>query len=398
MNRPFPSSVAGFARTALPLFHKQISGGRILDDVKSIVETDRWNSFDRFHGTTQTLVDLYQKAGAVAEVTSATTGGAIGSGRWIIHEASDVRSAVVDIVRPARRRVLDYAENPWHVAQWSAATPPRGISGPLVIVDTRTSLERLGPRALENRIVLTRLDLRTNMKAFASRGAGVVISDKLVAGIPGATTWAKLGWGGLPLEDAATRLVCLVLSEAEGNKLRREAERSGQLTLHAKVDIRRYTGTHDIVSGIVRGGGNPQEEIWVLAHSAEPGAIDNASGVAACAEMARVMEALITAGRIPRPRRSIRFLNAYECYGFFHYLEHVRRLDTPLAGVCIDTIGSRPDVCDGILSWRATVPSSAGFVDRIGATLLRSSLGRVNPGYRLATGSFVSTSDTQSLR
>ena len=395
MSRPFPATVSGFNRAALPLFQKAIQGNRILSDVNAVVAGDRWNSFDRFHDTTRTLVDLYERAGAQTDVTQVSTGGAIGSGRWIIHEATDVRSATVDIVSPGRKRILDYKQNPWHVAQWSAATPPGGIRRPLIIIDTREDLERLrSSRPLENRIVLTRLDLRTNMKAFAAKGAGVVISDRPVRHLPNATSWSKLGWGGLYLEDAALRLVSLVLSETEGKQLRREAGRQGRLILHAKVDIRRYTGTHDIVSGIVRGRENPQDEIWVLAHSAEPGAIDNASGVALGVEIARAMEALIRTGRLPRPRRSIRFLNAYECYGFFHYLEHVRRFHTPLAGANFDTVGSRPDVCDGILSWRSTIPMSAGFVDALGASMLRAAITRIQPGYRLATGPFVSTSDT----
>lgn len=395
MNRPFPAAIPGFTRAILPILRKEIRGNRIIGDVKAIAGTDRWNSFDRFHDTSDILVRAYEEAGAAAEVAQATTGGAIGSGRWIIHEASDVNAATVDIIKPVKKRILDYSKNPWQVAQWSAATPPDGIRGPIVVIDSREELDKLRrPRALENRIVLTRLDLRTNMKAFASKGAGVVISDIPVRDLPDATRWSKLGWGGLYLEEAALRLVCLVLSENEGAKLRRELQKQGSLILEAKVDIRRYTGTHDIVSGIVRGGENPQDEIWALAHSAEPGAIDNASGVALCIEIARSMETLIAAGRLPRPRRSIRFLNAYECYGFFHYLEHDRRFSTPLAGVNFDTVGSRPDVCDGILSWRATVPMSAGFVDDLGATMLRSALKVINPGYRLATGPFVSTSDT----
>ena len=38
-------------------------------------------------------------------------------------------------------------------------------------------------------------------------------------------------------------------------------------------------------------------------------------------EVARLLETLIESGAIPRPRRTIRLLNGYECYGFFGYLE-----------------------------------------------------------------------------
>src|SRR5205085_7389548 len=126
----------------------------------------------------------------------------------------------------------------------------------------------------------------------------------------------------------------------------------------------------------------------------EPGAHDNASGVALCVEVARVLEGLITAGRLPRPKRTIRLLNAYECYGFFQYLEEVRRLQPPLAGVVVDTIGAKPEVCNGRLEWHATVPTSAGFVDRLGATILQATLKLGDPLYQLSLEPFVSTSDT----
>ncbi len=41
-----------------------------------------------------------------------------------------------------------------------------------------------------------------------------------------------------------------------------------------------------------------------------------------------------------------------------------------------------------------TIPMSAAFVDRIGATTTRSAIRRLRPGYRLVSGPFVSTSDT----
>ncbi|MBI4532048.1 MAG: AAC(3) family N-acetyltransferase, partial [Candidatus Latescibacteria bacterium] len=70
------------------------------------------------------------------------------------------------------------------------------------------------------------------------------------------------------------------------------------------------------------------------------------------------------------------------------------RFQTPLAGVCIDTLGAKPEVCDGRLSWRATIPMSATFVDWVGEAIIRAVLRLHNPGYRLVPGPFVSTSDT----
>ena len=389
-----PPSLQAFTASILPLLRRYADGQRILQDVDAIVATDRWNSFERFHETTRTLVDRYEAAGAKAEVYAAQTGGQADTGRWIIQEASDVRHARVEVVHPLRQRLLDYAENPWSVIQWSGSTPKVGLTCEIVIVDTLEQLDRVPRGGLSGKMLLTRLAPRGLLRKIEATGAMGVITDFAQAHLPNATAWIKFGWGQIPRSEDPVRLPGFVLSESRGRQLRAMIQTYGPVTVHATVETYRYVGHHDVVSGLVLGRDDPQEEVWALAHSAEPGAVDNASGVSLCLEMARMLEELIAAGAIQRPRRTIRFLNAYECYGFFHYMEHVKRLQTPLAGVNLDTLGMRPDICDGRLSWRSTVPMSAGFVDRVGEALLQATLQLANPGYTLHTGPFVSTSDT----
>jgi hypothetical protein len=114
-----PRSVDLFCRDIVPLLHRRVSPERLVELVAEIVATDRWNSYDRFHQTSETLQRSLREAGASTEVYAVQTGGEIGGGRWVIHEAQDVRAAVVDIVHPVQRRIIDYAENPWQAIQWS---------------------------------------------------------------------------------------------------------------------------------------------------------------------------------------------------------------------------------------------------------------------------------------
>lgn len=389
-----PLSVKTFCNSLLPQIHAAVNGPRMIDDVRDIVETDRWNSFDRFHDTTTNLVSKYHAAGVKTEVYCAQTGGAVDTGRWVIQEASDVNGATIDIVAPIKESLLDFADNPWHVIQWSAGTPAEGLICDIVVVDTNEELDAINSGALTGRIILTAMSPRGLLRQFDRTGAVGIITDQGQPLLPDATPWVKFGWGQIPRSEEATRLLGLVISRNKGKLLRSLISNHGTLTCHVSVDIRKYVGSHDVVSGIVEGKDDPQDEIWVLAHSAEPGAVDNASGVSVSLEMARVLQGLINEGRIPRPRRSIRFVNAYECYGFFHYMEHAKRFQTPLAGVCLDTLGIRPEFCDGRLSWRSTIPMSAGFVDRIGEQMLRATLELGNPGYTLYSGAFIATSDT----
>ena len=389
-----PRSVRGLCREVLPLLMDRVDGGRLLGDVQAVVETDRWNSFDRFHQTSQTLARRYEQAGAGVEVHPLQTGGRIGTGRWIIQEAEDVLGATLEVIAPVHQRLLDFQHHPWHAIQWTCGTPEGGLECDLVSIDSQAELEAKGTDALLGKLVLTCLEPRILMKPLADRGAVGVITDRPIDRLPDALAWTKFGWGAVPMEWGTARLVGLVLSQNQGRELRRLVQQRGPLRLRVEVEVRKYVGSHDVVSGLVRGAQDPQDEVWVLAHSAEPGAVDNASGVAVCLEMARLLEGLIGEGKLRRPRRSIRLINAYECYGFFGYLEKVRRLQVPLAGLCIDTLGSKPEVCDGRLEWHATIPMSAGFVDRVGEAVLRAGLKLRNPGYRLYPTPFVSTSDT----
>ena len=62
----------------------------MLETVAEVVKTDRWNSFDKFHDTTRTLVQRYEQTGAGAEVFPVQTGGRIGT--EIASSASCTRS------------------------------------------------------------------------------------------------------------------------------------------------------------------------------------------------------------------------------------------------------------------------------------------------------------------
>ena len=388
-----PPSLRRFNRETLPVLIGAVDGKRAVRDVAAIIETDRWVSFDRFHDTTKTLRERYESAGARFEVDRIHTGGAAGSGRWIIPEAQDVTRGSAAIVTPFERPICDYADNPFHVIQWTASTPPAGVTGPLVIIDDPAELAAMKTNALAGKILLTSANPRACIAHFARAAAAAVLCQSNQPNLPDAASWMKFGWGAVPLSHANCRVVGLSLSANQGAALRADHAKHGCLAIHVNVDAPRYAGAHDLVSGIVEGADDPQDEVWALAHSQEPGAMDNASGVASCIEIARVIEALIAAGKLPRPRRSIRLLHGYECYGFFHHMEHQRRLQTPLAGVVIDTIGATPAVC-GKLEWHDSIPQSAGFVDQVGEAIVRAAMKPNAGGYRYHRRPFMATSDT----
>lgn len=378
--------LARACRELTPLLHSAMNGAAMLGWVERLVASDRWTSFDRYHETTETLLELYHQAGAATEVYPIQTGTHAGTGRWVVTEAADVVGATVDLVAPHHERVIDYAADPFQVARWSGATPRGGLDLEAVVCDA------LGDCDVAGKCVLTRSGLGGQGRRWAEAGAVAVIFCSDVPNHPAATTWTNFGWGGVPHADGAARPVGLCVSKQLGDRLRALCN-AGDVRVHVAADVRRYVGSHDLVSGLVRGAANPQDELWVLAHSQEPGALDNAAGVAVAVAIAAALEQLIAAGELPRPKRTIRLLSGYECYSFFHYAEHVQRLQPPLAGVVLDSLGLRQALCGGAVGWRSTIPMSAQFVNRVGERFLRAALRLDNPGYRLRCLPFVPTSD-----
>jgi aminoglycoside 3-N-acetyltransferase len=389
-----PSSIRRFTRNTLPLMHAAADSGRMLRSIETIVATDRWNSFDRFAETSNTLLKSYEAAGAKAELQKIQTGGALGSGRWIIPEAADVRGATLDVIAPVKQKILNWRENPWHIIQWSTATPKNGVEAVVVVIDSEEGLKRIKNGSLRGMLVLTRLNIWNKWREIYDKSPVGVISDAGINGLPDAVAWTKFGWGSLGLNNSSAKMIGFALSQRQGNALRKLIETRKIVRVRARVDVTRYAGSHDVVSGVVTGRDDPQDEMWAVAHSSEPGALDNASGVAACIEVARLLNHLIAEKKIQRPRRSIRLLHGYECYGFFNYLEHQKRFQPALAGICVDTIGAKPDLCKGALSWHGTIPMSATFVDDVGEEMINAALRIDDAGYHYVRKPFVTTEDT----
>ena len=69
-------------------------------------------------------------------------------------------------------------------------------------------------------------------------------------------------------------------------------------------------------------------------------------------------------------------------------------LRPPVAGLCIDKVGARADVCAGRLDWHDSVGASAPIVNQVGRAVISAALELENPGYRFGRRPFVSTPET----
>ncbi len=128
-----------------------------------------------------------------------------------------------------------------------------------------------------------------------------------------------------------------VLTPRQGAALRRLLTH-GPVRLHAKIHSEFYDGTIENVEAVIPG--QSSEEVLVVSHLChpQPSANDNATGPAVCMEAARAIQKLIRTGKLPQPRRTIRFLHVPEMTGTYAHLAN-RDHSQIVAALNIDMVG-----------------------------------------------------------
>jgi len=282
--------------------------------------------------------------------------------------------------------LADYADCKMSLIQRSAPTPVGGINAEVVVLDRGDDKELYPELDLQGKLVLTDGDLeKVRRWAVEDRGAVGIISDRLVElspirhrfDLPDARQYTSFWWTG-----HEKRCFGFVLSPKLGDMLRKRAV-DAQLahsldptmpryvTVSAEVCSKFYDGTIENVEAVIPGLSD--EEVLVVAHLChpQPSANDNASGAGTAIETARTLHELIASGRLPTPKRSIRFLFVAEMTGTYAYLaSNPDRIPRTLAALNLDMVGGRQDLCLGPLVAEYPPVASDSFVGDLLAAVL----------------------------
>ena len=153
----------------------------------------------------------------------------------------------------------------------------------------------------------------------------------------------RSGDQGWAFTKQSTPLLSFSISPRQAALVRRLLAERGVVRVRATVDSRYFSGVYPYITGMIRGTG--AEEVLTLGHSFEQGAQDNATGVAAMLESFATLNRLISSGKLPRPKRSIRLLTMGELYGSMYYVEtHSDRIRRTVAALCMDTPAASYDL------------------------------------------------------
>lgn len=283
--------------------------------------------------------------------------------------------------------IADYQRNPLELAMWSAATPAGGVRSEII-----SETMMLTGHSAEGRLVLLEPHQRTSAsyRAVADRGGIGIISDfvKDPFVTPDAVCWMNAfretpgwypGWDDRPL-------LGFCITPRIGKQLREMLVR-GPVGAKAEVIAQRGAGKLFSPTGLIRGGELPQEEIWMVAHTCEPLATDNSAGAAVTLMCAKVLSAMIRAGKLERPRRSIRFLFGLELYGTTAALKTLmERGSRPAATIVIDTPVMTPTPTTRGMHFYMSPAANPLFSDRVLREVAESCLAADSEVWRVLNG------------
>ncbi len=214
----------------------------------------------------------------------------------------------------------------------SFSTPADGVTARLVDVGNGARDEDYAGKDVKGAVVIG--DAGPSQlwrRAVTSRGAVGIVSTALADYVspdpPGAATtprdqWDILQWSSIPYDDARKGFGFKATPHAAVT-LRRALAAPGGRPVNVHVTIASAFAERPARTLIVEfpGAVAPDERVVLSAHVQEPGANDNASGVATLAEMAVALARGIRSGGIPRPGRTITMLWVDEIGGSRRWLQ-----------------------------------------------------------------------------
>lgn len=241
--------------------------------------------------------------------------------------------------------LLDFTTNRNLVCINSFSTPVNGIEAEVVYLEScdEASFEGLD---LEGKIVFAECHPYTLFKrAIEKKGAIGLLSYAIPAYNQPEKYQNSIPFRSIPF-NSEYKSWAINLSFAARKRIKAEIKK-GPLKLRVKIETKIYPSEELTLIAEVRGSKIPEERFVYSAHVQEPGANDNATGVGAQAEMARVAAKLVEEGKLS-PDRTLTFLWGVEIKSTRRYIEQ----DTARAagikwGMSLDMVGEDTEKTGG---------------------------------------------------
>lgn len=355
----------------------EASGEAAWRTISTLNGFNRDRSADEFKGTffeTQYVVDQLKRYGIEKVEVVAYPGG----------EAWDGIKGELWEVSPIHQKLASHNDM---VPMLVNGSSPTKVTGELVWIG-RGTVEDIRQAKVEDKIVVTEGNISAvHGEACLRQGALGVIA--ISQGRPKADT-LELPWSGLsarrrppipgmgqaqqpgaePQAPPLPPKFGFNLPLREGEFLKSRLMRGEKITV--AVDIETQTLPYDLenVVCVISGTEPDSGEVIFSAHLFEgivkQGANDNISGSAAILEVARTLQTLISDGRLPRPKRSIRFLWGPEFSGTSLWVKDNQAImEKTLCNINMDMVGEWLTKCQAHMCLMRTTYGNPHYINDI---------------------------------
>lgn len=348
--------------TVLDQVRSGVKPDEALTYMRRVYATDRWFTFPKFEETARYLRRAMTDAGLQnVEILGAPADGLTQAGYWTEPMAWDAKQARLVLtasdVPPEFQVLADYQKVPTSLGMWSGPTPAGGLDAEIVEWNEHGDMR--------GKLVLTKqnpADIKWLLVKKGVLGAINTFTENpaLKDGRQWINAWGDNGWA---FTKRSTPLICFSITPRQSEFVRKQLAAGHTVRALATVDARYYAGVYPYVTGVIPGSGS-EEEVLTLGHSSEQGAQDNASGVAAQLESLATLNRLIAAGKLARPRRTIRILLMGEMYGSMHYVStHAERISRTVAAMAVDTPAAPYDLAGTEYTFYMNPQSGKSYVE-----------------------------------
>ncbi len=272
-------------------------------------------------------------------------------------------------ISPGRSKIVSYRDNAFQLTQGSTDADVRAE---LVWVG-RGSQEEVNGADVEGKIAVGHGNVSyIHRNAIMAGALGVVaISDSRNYFDPLQIPAGRIGQVQNPdTEEIHPAGFAFQMNVREGQYLRNRLLRGESIVAHATVETSMEPYEIQNVEATIVGQNPDEIGVILSAHIFEglvkQGANDNKSGGAAILEVARVLNTLIEEGRIPRPKRSIRFVWGPEFSGTRPWVEmNFEDIRDALCNINMDMVGEWLSLNKSTFSLMRTTFGNAHYVNDV---------------------------------
>ena len=244
------------------------------------------------------------------------------------------------------RRIADWESMPITLAEDSESG---NVTANLIDIGKGTAESDYAGKNIAGKLVLTSSppDAVVALAIVKYKAAGIISSTQNQR-----TAWFQedenlIRWGHLN-SFSPVKTFCFMVSLKQARTFQQRLSAGETIRLHAQVRAGKHPGFYEFVTAVIEGSDArlKEEEIAFTCHldHQRPGANDNASGSVTILEIARTLNKLILAGKLDRPKRTLRFIWSPEIEGTSALLSQRPAYASRIKAVIhMDMVGGGPE-------------------------------------------------------